>query len=141
MRQAGIVAAAGLYALDHHVERLTEDHLNAGALADRLAAIPGVRLDPSEVETNLVFIDVAETGWTAPALSRRLREDGVLIGAETATRLRAVTHLDVDRAGALRAADAVRRIVAEVAPAANDHVKVGPYGGVAGIIRGQDMPG
>jgi threonine aldolase len=117
MRQAGIIAAAGLYALDHHVDRLAEDHANARLLADRLAAVRGVRLDPHEVETNLVFFDVGDTGWTAPALSRRLREEGVGIGAEDARRLRAVTHLDVDRAAVERAAETVRRVLAQAPPA------------------------
>ena len=60
MRQAGVIAAAGLYALDHHVERLAEDHANARALAEGLAEIPGVEIDPATVETNIVVFDVAD---------------------------------------------------------------------------------
>jgi threonine aldolase len=120
MRQAGIIAAAGLYALDHHVERLADDHANARRLADLLAAIPGVRLDPPEVETNLVFLDITKTGWTAPVLSRRLREEGIGMGAENAARLRAVTHLDVDRAAVEQAAATMRRLLAETPARADE---------------------
>ncbi|MDB5363272.1 MAG: threonine aldolase [Rhodospirillales bacterium] len=108
MRQAGILAAAGLYALDHHVERLSDDHDLAHHLAGRLAEIKGIRL-PYPVETNLVFLDVAETGKGADALSKALAEQGIGIGVEGKTRLRAVTHLDVDRAGVDEAVDAIAR--------------------------------
>src|SRR3954467_10161517 len=73
LRQAGIVAAAGLYALDHNVERLAEDHANARALAQGLAELPGVQLDPSTVETNIVIFEVPD----ARALSAQLAERGV----------------------------------------------------------------
>jgi threonine aldolase len=108
LRQAGIVAAAGLYALDHNVERLAEDHDNARALADGLAEIPGVELDPASVETNIVIFDVPE----APGLSRRLAERGVDISPLGPRRMRAVTHLDVDRAGIESALDAFRGLLA-----------------------------
>lgn len=100
MRQAGIVAAAALYALDHHVERLADDHLNARRLAAGLAAIPGVRLDPTTVETNIVVFDIdpERLGMDAPTWAARAAERGVRIGAFGPTRLRAVTHLDVDAA-------------------------------------------
>jgi threonine aldolase len=111
MRQAGILAAAGLYALDHHVGRLSEDHDNARRLARRLHQIEGVRL-PYPVETNLVFIDIAETGRSAEALSKTLAEQGIGIGVEDKTRLRAVTHLDVDAHGVDEAADAIARWLA-----------------------------
>lgn len=105
MRQAGIVAAAALYALDHHVERLAEDHAHARRLAAGLAAIPGVRLDPATVETNIVLfeIDPERLGMDAPTWAARAAERGVRIGAFGPTRLRAVTHLDVDAAGIERA--------------------------------------
>lgn len=106
MRQAGILAAAGLYALDNHVERLADDHANAQALAERLQALPGVRLDPPDVHTNLVFFDIAETGVAADAVVGALRARGVRIGVEGPHRFRAVTHLDVDRSGVAEAADA-----------------------------------
>jgi threonine aldolase len=97
MRQAGIIAAACLYALDHHVERLAEDHANARRLAEGLAVIPGVRIDPATIETNIVWFDVAGP-MSAADVSAALREQGVLIGSYGRTRMRAVTHLDVDRA-------------------------------------------
>jgi threonine aldolase len=102
MRQAGIVAAGALWALDNNVERLAEDHANARALAAGLAGIDGVAIDPATVETNLVYFEVAD-----PArLVERLAADGI----ETSVlgdRVRAVTHLDVDRDGVERAVRAV----------------------------------
>lgn len=108
MRQAGIIAAGGLHALDHHVERLAEDHANARRLAEGLATLPGIVLDPDEVETNIVIFSVPD----APGLCARLEEAGVRMGAIGPDRVRAVTHLDVDAAAierALRAAAAVVR--------------------------------
>jgi threonine aldolase len=108
MRQAGIIAAACLYALDHHVERLADDHANARYLAEGLAGIPGIELDPATVETNIVWFDVrARLG--ADELAATLKERGVLIGAFGPTRMRAVTHLDVDRAGIDAALEIFRR--------------------------------
>ncbi|MCC7275639.1 MAG: aminotransferase class I/II-fold pyridoxal phosphate-dependent enzyme [Alphaproteobacteria bacterium] len=118
MRQSGILAAAGLHALDHHVERLADDHANAKVLARRLAQIPGVRLDPPEVETNLVFFDIAETGWKAPQLESALRARGIRMGSENQRRLRAVTHLDVTRAGVEEAGEAVADILRGAPPTA-----------------------
>jgi threonine aldolase len=111
MRQAGILAAAGLYALDNHAGRLSEDHDNACRLARRLQQIEGVKL-PYPVETNLVFIDIAETGRSAESLSKALAKQGIGIGVEDKTRLRAVTHLDVDAHGIDAAADAIVRWLA-----------------------------
>ncbi len=111
MRQAGIIAAGCLHALDHHVERLAEDHANARALADGLAAIPGIALDPAEVETNMVFFDVAGAAMNASEIHQRLLQRGVRIGHMDATTMRAVTHLDIDRAGVERAVRAQREIV------------------------------
>ncbi|MFN8216624.1 MAG: GntG family PLP-dependent aldolase [Solirubrobacterales bacterium] len=106
MRQAGIVAAAALYALDHNVERLREDHANARFLADALAQIEGVQIEPEKVETNLVFFDVAD----GDALIAGLAAAGVEMSNE-GSRVRAVTHLDVDRAGIERAAEAVAAVL------------------------------
>jgi threonine aldolase len=92
-RQSGIVAAGCLYALDHHVERLAEDHENAGALAEGLTGLPGVGLDPATVETNIVIFEVDD----APALVEGLA-DRVELQAIDARHVRAVTHLDVSRA-------------------------------------------
>jgi threonine aldolase len=108
MRQAGIVAAAGLYALDHHVERLAEDHENARVLAEGLASLPGVQLDPAEVETNIVVFGVPRPA----AFCAGLEALGVKMLALDAERVRAVTHLDVDRAGIDRALDAARSVLA-----------------------------
>ena len=110
MRQAGIVAAAGLYALDNHVERLADDHGNARRLADGLAQ-GGLPVDLAEVETNFVLLDASALGLTAQEAAGRLREEGVLLSpAIRRGHLRAVTHLDVSAgdieraiAGALRA--------------------------------------
>jgi threonine aldolase len=109
MRQAGIVAAAGLYALTHNVERLAEDHANARLLAERLAAVPGIRLDPATVETNLVFFELADGMWDANRLEARLFTEGVRVGAMGPQRLRAVTHLDVTRAQIEQAAGVIER--------------------------------
>jgi threonine aldolase len=104
LRQAGIVAAAGLYALDHHVDRLGEDHANARRLAEGLAENDGVSIDPGTVETNIVLFDVDD----AAAVSDRLAKEGVEMSRFGPTRMRAVTHLDVDAAGIDRALVAVR---------------------------------
>ncbi|WP_374446923.1 low specificity L-threonine aldolase [Stella sp.] len=103
MRQAGIVAAAGLHALDHHVDRLAEDHENARRLADGLADLPGLAVDRAAVETNMVYIDVAGTGRGATDLVAALKDRDIVMGALGPTSIRAVTHLDVDRAGIDRA--------------------------------------
>ncbi|MFQ5971574.1 MAG: threonine aldolase family protein [Alphaproteobacteria bacterium] len=107
MRQAGIVAAAGIYALEHHVDRLAEDHAHAKLFAEAIAGAPGVRVEPEHVETNMVFFDVAGTGSSAPGLSASLETQGIRIGATDETRLRAVTHLDVSRAQVEEAAQVV----------------------------------
>jgi threonine aldolase len=99
MRQSGIVAAAGLHALDHHVERLADDHARARRLADGLAALPGVELDPATVQTNIVVFAVPEAATFCAALAQR----DVAMSHFGPTRVRAVTHLDVDDAGIDRA--------------------------------------
>jgi threonine aldolase len=110
MRQAGIIAAACIYALDHHVERLAEDHANARFLAEGLADIGGIELDPATVETNIVWFDVRGRRG-ADEVAAALKEEGVLIGSYGQGRMRAVTHLDVDRAGIEIALDAMRRVM------------------------------
>jgi threonine aldolase len=94
MRQVGVLAAAATYALDHHVERLAEDHEHARLLAERLG------VDPATVETNMVVVD----GVDAPAVVDGARAQGVLVGQVSDRRIRLVTHLDVDRAGVEHAA-------------------------------------
>ena len=96
MRQAGIVAAGALYALEHHRERLAEDHANARRLAEGIAGLPGIALDPATVETNIIIFRV--TPAPAPSVCARLKEAGVWMLARDDENVRAVTHLDVNRA-------------------------------------------
>lgn len=98
MRQSGIIAAACEYALDHHIARLADDHSNAKRLAGGIAQIDGLRIDPTLVETNLVYFDVAASGWNAEKLCAALFGHKVRMGAMGTHTIRAVTHLDVDRA-------------------------------------------
>ena len=98
MRQAGILAAAGLYALEHNIARLAQDHAHAKRLAEVLAELPGVRLNPKDVETNIVVFDISETHRTADAVLAALKAEGLLLIPFNATTLRAVTHLDVSHA-------------------------------------------
>jgi threonine aldolase len=107
MRQAGVLAAACLYALDHHVERLAEDHENARLLAGALAELPGVELDPAAVETNIVIAAVPDP----QGLIARMAEAGVEVSAGGPGRIRCVTHLDVDRRGVERAVAAFRQVL------------------------------
>jgi threonine aldolase len=95
MRQAGIIAAGALYALEHHVERLAVDHRNARRLAEALAQMPGVILNPAEVETNIVVWRLREGPLTAGEVKASLRERGVLVSGFGGRTLRCVTHLDV----------------------------------------------
>ncbi|MFP6697413.1 MAG: threonine aldolase family protein [Alphaproteobacteria bacterium] len=112
MRQAGIIAAAGVYALEHHVERLAEDHENARTFCRDIAQIPGIKLIFDRCQTNLVFFDVSETGMDAAAIAEKLLAYEVRIGAMGPHRMRAVTHLDVNRAQLTEAAEALRSVVA-----------------------------
>jgi threonine aldolase len=111
MRQAGVLAAAGLVALRDQVDRLAEDHAGARLLADRIAAIGGLAIDPRTVETNIVIFEVRRPDLTAGDLVDRWREAGVLALAVDGRRVRAVTHYDVDRPGVERAAAALRSIL------------------------------
>ena len=113
MRQSGILAAAALHALDHHVERLADDHANARLLALSLAEMPGIAIDPATVETNLVFFDVAGTRLPAARLVAELAARGVQMGAFGESTIRAVTHLDVSRGDILRAVDTLRAVIAD----------------------------
>lgn len=111
MRQVGILAAAGIFALERNVERLAEDHANARLIADRLARAPSILIDPGRVETNIVVFQLADGAPDAAAVVTRAGERGVLVFAFGPRTVRAVTHLDVDRDSCLRAAE----ILAEVA--------------------------
>jgi len=110
MRQAGILAAGGLHALEHHRARLGEDHANAKAMAEALAGAKGLHVDVSRVHTNIVMIDL-ETSSVADVIGRT-KAKGVLLGSGGAKRIRAVTHLDVDRESVLRAARVIAECVA-----------------------------
>jgi threonine aldolase len=107
MRQAGSIAAAGLYALDNNVERLAEDHENARALADGLAQIDGVEIDPDTVETNIVIFGVAD----AAGLIQALKGEVELSGPVNGNQVRAVTHMDVDRAQIDQALSRIAEVV------------------------------
>ncbi len=111
MRQAGIIAAAGVYALEHHVTRLAEDHAHANMLAQALAESPKVRLNPADVETNIVIFDVGATGSPAEQIGEQLEKEGVRVSVVGRTKLRAVTHLDITRQDILRAIDAFRCVL------------------------------
>jgi threonine aldolase len=95
MRQVGIIAAAGIYALDHHLERLKDDHQNAKRLAVGLKELKGVSIDPKYVETNIVIFDAADTGMTGSQVAEAMKKERVLIHALGKTQIRLVTHLDV----------------------------------------------
>lgn len=111
MRQAGIIAAAGIYALDHNIDRLAEDHDNARYLAEGLAGIPGIDVDPSTIETNIVFFDVGGTGYTGTEFAAHMDELGVAFSDITGNHVRGVTHLDVDRAGIEKALAEIRTLL------------------------------
>jgi threonine aldolase len=110
MRQAGICAAACLYALDHNIDRLKDDHANAKALARDLGQIEGLK--PEAPETNLVFFDTTATGLTADELAERARQHGLKLSTMGRYRVRACMHLDVDAAGIAEAVQVIRRVVA-----------------------------
>lgn len=113
MRQNGIFSAAALHAIDHHLARLPEDHANARVLAERLAAGAPVRLDLATVQTNIVVFHLPDNvPMDAPTLSARAKARGVLVNAFGTRTVRAVTHLDVDRAQCVRAADELVALLA-----------------------------
>lgn len=112
MRQAGILAAAGLFALRHNVSRLAEDHRRAHALGERLATVPGFSVDLRSVETNMVFASTRPSGRRASEVVRLLTEAGVLCLAESPWKIRFVTHLDVDDADVAEAGEVVAETMA-----------------------------
>jgi threonine aldolase len=109
MRQAGVLAAAGLIALNEMPQRLAEDHSNARFLAEHLGRVPGIRI-PHRVETNIVIFDVAETGLAAAEFSQRLKAKGVLCNPVDGVSLRLLTHHDVSRQDCERAAEAIEAV-------------------------------
>jgi threonine aldolase len=111
-RQAGVLAAAGLYALEHNVERLAEDHAHARLIAEVLAdAAPG-SVKPDQVETNIVVADLASTGKSVPEVVEAARGAGVLVGGVGPTQLRVVTHLDASADDCRTAAETLARLLA-----------------------------
>ena len=119
MRQVGILAAACLHALDHHVERMADDHRRAKALAAGLRAAPGVRV--VEPETNIVMIELDEPRLGREPLLQALHARGIWMGPSGAGRIRAITHLDVDDAGIARAIEAFQSAVSETSGMAARH--------------------
>jgi threonine aldolase len=113
MRQVGILAAACLHALDHHVQRLAEDHVRARRLADGLAGLPGVNV--VEPDTNIVFLDLEPPASDAKSVVEAMAERGVRVSAYGPRRVRAITHLDVDDAGIARALEAFREVLSSPA--------------------------
>lgn len=111
MRQVGILAAAGDYALDHHLSRLSEDHVRARRLADAIAAVRPDVVDPRDVDTNIVVLDLS-SGPTAPELAAAAGERGVAVSVLGARTARLVTHLDVDDAGVERASEVLSGLLA-----------------------------
>ena len=109
LRQSGILAAAGLYALEHHVDRLADDHANACVLADGLAGISGIRVENPAPSTNMVFFRWIASSPTAQRFSSRCEEEGVRFSAMGADRFRAVTHLSISRSDIDTAIAIVRR--------------------------------
>ncbi len=116
MRQAGMAAAGALFALENHVERLAEDHRNAQVIAQAVTDTPGLRLEPAEVETNLIFFRVEREAGTAQAVAAALKARGVLVLPTAPQMIRACTHLDVSAPQAERAADAIRQAVRRAVP-------------------------
>jgi threonine aldolase len=111
MRQSGILAAAGLYALEHNRDRLVEDHANARLIAERLAGLPGVTLDLARVQTNIVVFRLGDGLPDAATLAARAKEAGVLISALGPRLVRAVTHLDATAEQCRAAADRLAAII------------------------------
>lgn len=97
MRQAGIIAAGAMYAVDHHIFRLAEDHANARLFAEVISKLPGVQVDLESVQTNMIFFDVSESGKTGVQIQKILEEKGVRVIALGPSRLRAVVHLNISR--------------------------------------------
>jgi len=111
MRQAGVLAAAGLIALEEMPHRLGEDHANARFLAEKLSKIAGIRLDPERVQTNIIIFDITGTGLAIREITSRLKARGVLMSSANARQMRAVTHYDVSREDCATAASAMAEVL------------------------------
>ncbi|HEY3198268.1 MAG TPA: GntG family PLP-dependent aldolase, partial [Nitrospirales bacterium] len=115
MRQAGILAAAGLYALEHNMYRLAIDHSHAKQLGAALVGLPGVRIKPEHIETNIVVFDISETGRTAEEVLSRLKHEGLLLVPFGPNTLRAVTHLDISSSQIEQACAILKKVFAALA--------------------------
>jgi threonine aldolase len=111
MRQAGVLAAAGLIALEESPKVLIEDHANAKRLAEGLAELRGVKVDPERVQTNIVIFDIAATGMATAQLSAELKSRGVLANGINPREMRMVTHYDVNREQIQRTLQVAREIL------------------------------
>ena len=111
MRQIGFLAAAGIYALDHHIDRMEEDHRKAKKMARGLAGIKNIIINPDEVETNILFFDVSPAERTAHEVGAALREKGVRVHPTAKTRIRCVAHLDVSFDEIDRALEAIEGVM------------------------------
>jgi threonine aldolase len=110
MRQAGILAAAGIYALDHHREKLKATHDQAKRLALFLSGCKGVSVDPNQVETNIVIFDVSQSKKTPVQVAEAMRAKGVLIHAFGKTQIRLVTHIDISNDDIEKALEAFKQV-------------------------------
>ncbi len=113
MRQAGVLAAAGLIALEESPQRLHQDHENARFLAEKLSELPGIVIDPLSVRTNIVIFDIAGLGITPAEFSHELKSRGILANGVGENRMRIVTHLDVSREDCERAAEVIAALATE----------------------------
>jgi threonine aldolase len=111
IRQGGILAAACLFAMDHHVERLAEDHVRAQRLAEALAGLPGLEVSPAKVDTNMVLVGIVDPEDNADRAVARARAEGVLVGRMDARIVRLALHLDVDDAKLERLTEVLRRVL------------------------------
>jgi threonine aldolase len=111
MRQVGIIAAAGIIALEKMTKRLGEDHEHAKFLARGLAQLPGIKIDPARVQTNIVIFEITREGLYGAEVTQRLGEQNVLAGSVGTRSVRFVTHMDVGRADCARAIDAMKHIL------------------------------
>ena len=120
MRQAGVLAAAGIVALENSPAGLPRDHENARFIAEELARVPGISIDPTDIQTNIVIFDVEGTGMTGREVSAKLRERGVLSNAVGPYRMRMLTHYDVTREQCERAMEVMAEVCAGVQVAVGD---------------------
>ena len=116
MRQAGVLAAAGLIALEDSPRCLVEDHANALLLTEGIAGLPGIDMDVISVQTNIVIFDISGLGMTTREFSDQLKQRGILANGISTTHMRMVTHLDVTRADCERAVEAMRELATQISP-------------------------